>query len=323
MRQNERKARDLLAKIKRLLNEELPDTEDADSPDLGHDDETPSCTPKFLPTRLLVAAAETAVRINPLNSPLIGPMAAAGATFAVDDPLKIAVVTAKYWGPETRRLTVSFMEAANNDVKNKILSHLNAWSKTCGISFVLTGGVGQIRISRGGGGFYSYLGTDVLHIPRNRQTMNLEGFTMNTSDSEYKRVVRHEAGHTLGFPHEHMREALVRRIDRHKAFAYFARTSGWDQQTVINQVLTPLDGRTILGTPTDQDSIMCYQLPASITVDGKPIRGGNDINATDYAFAGRIYPKSGAAIPQSATGSSDANWGEEDWPEGDDPDVSV
>ncbi len=34
----------------------------------------------------------------------------AGADFGVIDPLKIAVMTAKYWGPSPRQLTVSFME---------------------------------------------------------------------------------------------------------------------------------------------------------------------------------------------------------------------
>ena len=35
---------------------------------------------------------------------------------------------------------------------------------------------------------------------------------------------------------------------------------------------------------------MCYQLPGSITQDGLPIVGRNDINATDYAFARKMYP---------------------------------
>ncbi len=41
---------------------------------------------------------------------------------------------------------------------------------------------------------------------------------------------------------------------------------------------------------------MRYQLPGSITRDGRPIPGGADINATDYAFAGRIYPRPGHDI---------------------------
>jgi hypothetical protein len=36
---------------------------------------------------------------------------------------------------------------------------------------------------------------------------------------------------------------------------------------------------------------MCYQIPGSITKDGKPIPGGKDINPKDFAFARSIYPK--------------------------------
>ena len=71
--------------------------------------------------------------------------------------------------------------------------------------------------------------------------MNLEGFTMSTAESEYKRVVRHEAGHTLGFPHEHMRKALVARIDPVKAYAYAAANFGWSKEMVDQQILTAED----------------------------------------------------------------------------------
>ena len=124
--------------------------------------------------------------------------------------------------------------------------------------------------------------------------MNLQDFSMSTPESEYHRVVRHETGHTLGFPHEHMRQELVGRIDPQKAYAYFWRTQGWDKSTVDEQVLTPLDQSSIMGTPPDQTSIMCYQLPGEITKDNEPIIGGLDINQTDYGFAVRIYPKSSA-----------------------------
>ena len=60
---------------------------------------------------------------------------------------------------------------------------------------------------------------------------------------------------------------------------------------VDQQVLTPLDPTTIIGTEPDQDSIMCYQLPGAITKDGKPIRGGLDINPLDSAFTATVYPK--------------------------------
>lgn len=248
------------------------------------------CTLKVLPSRLLVKAAEVARKINPVNAPQPGPLAAVGADLPLD-PMKIALLTSKYWGPATRQLTVSFTESAPTDLRARIVSHLNAWATSGGVSFVETSGTGDVRISREPGGYWSYLGTDVKLIPTDQQTMNLEGFTMRTPESEYNRVVRHEAGHTLGFPHEHMRRELVARIDPDKAYAYFLATQGWDKTTVDQQVLTPLDDASIFATPADQTSIMCYQLPSSITHDGQPILGGMDINVTDFVFAGLIYPK--------------------------------
>jgi len=57
-------------------------------------------------------------------------------------------------------------------------------------------------------------------------------------------------------------------------------------------VLTPIEESSLLGTPVaDPKSIMCYQLPGEITVDGNPIPGGLDIDASDFAFAGSIYSK--------------------------------
>jgi hypothetical protein len=145
----------------------------------------------------------------------------------------------------------------------------------------------------------------VLQIPANQQTMNLEAFSMDTPESEYHRVIRHETGHTLGFPHEHMRRQLVEKIDPQKAIAYFQRTQGWNEDETRAQVLTPIEESSLLGTPNaDPRSIMCYQLPGEITKDGKPIIGGLDIDASDFAFAGRIYPKKGAPKPKKKAASS-------------------
>jgi hypothetical protein len=248
------------------------------------------CSIKSVPTRLLHTAARTAAKVNPVNAPVFGPTAEAGSDVVLE-PLALTLTISKYWGPLPRKLTVSFMESTPADLRKRIVQHMNAWNKTAGISFLETSGIGNVRISRGAGGYWSYLGTDILLIPLNRPTMNLQGFTMNTPESEYKRVVRHETGHTLGFPHEHMRRELVNRIDPQKAYAYFLATQGWNKQTVDQQVLTPLGDATIFGTAADQTSIMCYQLPGSITKDGLPIVGGKDINTTDYNFAGQIYPK--------------------------------
>jgi hypothetical protein len=245
------------------------------------------CSIKHLKTGKMVAAAKEARRVNPLNAPLTS------ASTEVMAPQAIAVLTTKYWGAKGVRLKVGFMERISSQLAERILSHFNAWSVEAGanVEFTLSTNNPEIRISFSRGGYWSYLGTDVLQIPQAQQTMNLEGFNMSTSEAEFRRVIRHEVGHTLGFPHEHMRADLVARLDANKTIAYFGRTQGWSAAQVRAQVLTPLSEASLMATPVDQTSIMCYQLPATITVDGKPIPGGLDINPSDAAFAAKIYPK--------------------------------
>ena len=262
------------------------------------------CTLRTLPAAATMEAAQRAIDMNPANrvlSEAVGLLTdllgqkrpeATPEREGVLAPGRLAVMTSKYWGAAGIHLTVAFMEQTSAALRNKILAHMNAWQKTCNVEFVYSTTDPQVRISRGGGGYYSYLGVDVLSIPRNEQTMNLEGFTLNTSEAEYARVVRHETGHTMGFPHEHMRDDIVADLDVQKTIRYFMQTQGWSAEEVRQQVLTPLSKKSIMGTPNaDVTSIMCYQLPASITKSGKPITGGNDINELDYSFAAKLYPR--------------------------------
>ena len=244
MSNREKKYREALSKIADVAGAAAAHAEqlaEGEGPQDGGEGK-PACVLKSLPTRLLVNAAKTAMKINPVNGPVFGPVAQV-LDDSVPTPMMIAVMVGKYWGPTPRQLTVSFVEATPADLRARIVGHMNAWLTTACISFVETQGTGDVRISRGGGGYWSYLGTDILHIPKNRQTMNLQGFTMNTPESEYRRVVRHETGHTLGFPHEHMRKDLVARIDANRAYSYFLQNYGWDKTTVDQQVLMALEDR--------------------------------------------------------------------------------
>lgn len=240
-----------------------------------------TCTPKALPVHLAQEAAAHAVHIYPVNAP---------RNSWTLGPARIAMLTTKYWGPTQRRLTVSFLDSTPGPLHDRILEHLNAWN--VGVTFAPVPSGGDVRITFSQDGYWSYVGTDIHHIDRDQPTMCLQDFDMDTPESEYRRVVRHEVGHTLGFEHEHMRRELVAKIDKGKAYRYFGRTQGWTHRDVNEQVLTPLDIRSLMGTPPDVTSVMCYQLPGEVTVDGQPIPGGDDINATDRAFAERVYPRS-------------------------------
>jgi len=264
-----------------------------------------ACSPKRLPLETLVAAAKTATSINPLNHTPLHRLAQVIPDFVLN-PQRIAVLTTKYWGLQGVHLTVGFLDNAPADLRKRILQHMNAWTKTANVKFVESKTDPQVRIARVGGpdgGYWSYLGTDVLHIAKTDPTMNLEAFTMDTPESEFHRVIRHETGHTLGFPHEHMRKALVDKIDPDKALEYFESTQGWSEEEVRAQVLTPLEESSLRGTTADAKSIMCYQIPGDVTKDGKPIIGGLDIDALDFKFAGMIYPKKVGKPPKAPKAS--------------------
>src|SRR4029077_8586087 len=251
-----------------------------------------SCTIKMLPESEWTSAASRAVEINPTNAPAVTALRAASPG-AVIQPQHLALLTSKYWGARGIRLTVGFLDNPPADLKARIVSHMNAWGKWSNVQFSETASNPQVRIARtAGDGYWSYLGTDILQIAAGQPTMNLDSFTMNTADSEFFRVVRHETGHTMGFPHEHMRQEIISRIDQDKAIAHFGATQGWSKQEVVDQVLTPLPSSALLATAqADPHSIMCYWLPASIMKDGVAVDGGTDIDAQDAQFAAKVYPR--------------------------------
>jgi hypothetical protein len=57
--------------------------------------------------RLLVKSAETAMRVNPVNAPIFGPVAEMAADLILD-PMRIAVLTSKYWGPDATTVDCQF-----------------------------------------------------------------------------------------------------------------------------------------------------------------------------------------------------------------------
>jgi hypothetical protein len=211
---------------------------------------------------------------------------------------RIAVVTTKFWHAKGVKLTVGFLDNPPRDLRDRILQNMNAWSSRINASFVETSADAQVRIARTeGDGYWSYLGTDILSIPAGRPTMNLDSFTMQMPEREFHRVIRHETGHTLGCPHEHMRRELVDQIDEEKAIEFFGETQGWTPEEVRQQVLTPIEEGSLLGTPqADPNSIMCYQIPGTITKDGHPILGGLDIDESDFQFMASIYPRPDAQV---------------------------
>lgn len=243
------------------------------------------CAPRFVPSDKLAEADEIAFRVNPDNRPDDAHLGkgSEGERLVVDRRV--------YWGPEGVRLTVGFLDGPEPALRRKILAHMNAWNaRGANVEFTESEVDPQVRIARAARGYWSYRGTDILTVPPDEPTMNLHGFTMATEDAEFFRVVRHETGHTLGFPHEHMRREIVDRLDRDKVIEHYSSTLHWSRTMVIRQVLTPLEDASVFGSATaDANSIMCYQIPGELTIDGEPILGGTDIDDIDYELVAQLY----------------------------------
>ncbi len=207
--------------------------------------------------------------------------------------LDLAILRSLQW-PNGTVLRVGFIGRVATDLRALIVSHLNAWNRRgASISFVQSTADPQIRITLAKGqGYWSFVGRDCLYIPKDQPTMALEGLSTRTSPVELARVIRHEAGHALGFPHEHSRPEIVAKLDPAKVIAHFMRHQGWDEATIRDQILTPLPRSAFIGTRMpDASSVMCYSFPGSLTRDGKPISGGNNISALDARFSASIYPQ--------------------------------
>ena len=172
-------------------------------------------------------------------------------------PTSLAVLTQIFWGPAGVRLTVGFLDRPSAQLRRRILSHMNAWGAWANVQFTETKMIPQARIARlRDDGYWSYLGTDVLSIPADEPTMNLD--KLHHEHARFRISPSHPGwtGYMLGLPHEHRRKAIVNRIDREKAIKEFMRTQGWSRQEVIEQALTPFDTWSQGDGGHDENSIM-------------------------------------------------------------------
>jgi hypothetical protein len=141
------------------------------------------CVDRLPPPGQRTHFAKLAVQENPHNRPrLQSPRL--GVT-----PLEMALVTAKKW-PAGRKITVGFLER-NPQREQLIRQTAPQWSQFCSLTFEFVNSPQQAdcRITFSAPGAWSYIGTDILGIPKNQATMNFNFIDEGT--------VLHEFGHCL------------------------------------------------------------------------------------------------------------------------------
>lgn len=107
------------------------------------------CTLKQLLPDQMVTASERALQLDERN----GRVMRALQRMAPDADIpkeQLAILVGKFWGGSVR-LTVSFLDNPAQDLRSRILAHMNAWQTCADVTFVETAGTGHIRIARQGG----------------------------------------------------------------------------------------------------------------------------------------------------------------------------
>lgn len=193
-------------------------------------------------------------------------------------------------------LNVAFMNGTDRQQQN-VITIAKEWEKHANIklNFYETGdlSVSHIRIAfkwNDDGGSWSYLGTDNLLIPKDRPTMNYGWLHDNSALEEYERVVLHEFGHALAAIHEHQNPSVNIQWDREKVYEYYARTNGWDRETVDINIFRKYSQDITQFSQFDKHSIMLYSIHNSLTLDDFEVGFNRQLSAMDKEFIGVCYP---------------------------------
>ncbi|WP_265939218.1 zinc metalloprotease [Bacillus thuringiensis] len=243
------------------------------------------CVQMYLPDDQVIEATRLAIQENPDNAPDTDELSADSI-----DSFEMALVIGKKWR-NGRTLRVRFLDG-EPAVHEKIKRYANEWSRYANLKFTFGNDPdAEIRISlQAGGGFWSYIGTDNLSVPKSETTMCLEGFNSNTTETEISPVVLHQFGHVLGLGEEHHNPENTIPWDKEAVYRYYRERLGWSPEMVDLQVLAKLDPRGTAHTPHDPKSIMQFPVPNELTIGDYEIGWNTTLSEVDKRFIGQMYP---------------------------------
>jgi len=204
----------------------------------------------------------------------------------------------KFWKPG-RILKIAMYDEDQKTI-DKVKSIASKWIEHANLKFeFVSGAEGDIRIKieqTQYGDSYSYLGTDALTRPPEKETMQIG---LPLEDDEFEFSVLHEFGHALGLAHEHQHPDADIPWDREKVYAWYKEEFNLERDQVDRDVL-PLPRNTNY-TYGDYDplSIMHYDIDSRLTTNNWSHPGGSTLSRKDLEVVSKIYPHGTPYIPHS------------------------
>jgi serralysin len=217
----------------------------------------------------------------------------------------LAAETPKMWNPgETIKVYINPNHASDYMIF-LVKKYAQEWEKIANVKFDFnqTFNNAQIRVRFGSDKrYWSWIGRDVLSNPLRDYTMNL-GFADGSVDAlRMSQIILHEFGHALGFIHEHQSPASGIAWDKEKVYQYFAEEPNkWSRIEVDLNVFNKYSSTTTNYSAYDPYSIMHYDIPPQLTLDGFTNGYNYTFSQTDRTYARQLYPF--PLTPATATGT--------------------